>query len=239
MGEMIDDFAIGASAGMVAGALAGSALPGAGTVGGGLVGAVGGGIANTIRANAIRQGAMQGARLTGGYLARYGMFAGMAKPATGGYYAEFKDLKGEDGKPLLSDEAAKDYAVVAGALNAGIEMLDFGLIKDAFTGNVAKQTVKEIIATAQKQALAKEGIKSFFTNRASAIAKVSMAESGEEGLQSISDDLVHNQILQDTGDTTNRVYTATEIAQRALMSAGEALPGSYWFWCDICWSRWL
>lgn len=229
MGEMIDDFAIGASAGMVAGALAGSALPGAGTVGGGLVGAVGGGIANTIRANAIRQGAMQGAKLTGGYLARYGMFAGMAKPATGGYYAEFKDLKGEDGKPLLSDEAAQDYAVVAGALNAGIEMLDFGLIKDAFTGNVAKQTVKEIIATAQKQALAKEGIKSFFTNRASAIAKVSMAESGEEGLQSISDDLVHNQIMQDTGDTTNRVYTATEIAQRALMSAGEALPGAIGF----------
>ncbi|UVM84268.1 MAG: large polyvalent protein associated domain 23 protein [Bacteriophage sp.] len=229
MGEMIDDFAIGASAGMVAGALAGSALPGAGTVGGGLVGAVGGGIANTIRANAIRQGAMQGARLTGGYLARYGMFAGMAKPATGGYYAEFKDLKGEDGKPLLSDEAAQDYAVVAGALNAGIEMLDFGLIKDAFTGNVAKQTVKEIIATAQKQALAKEGIKSFFTNRASAIAKVSMAESGEEGLQSVSDDLVHNQIMQDTGDTTNRVYTATEIAQRALMSAGEALPGAIGF----------
>lgn len=229
MGEMIDDFAIGASAGMVAGALAGSALPGAGTVGGGLVGAVSGGIANTIRANAIRQGAMQGARLTGGYLARYGMFAGMAKPATGGYYAEFKDLKGEDGKPLLSDEAAKDYAVVAGALNAGIEMLDFGLIKDAFTGNVAKQTVKEIIATAQKQALAKESIKSFFTNRASAIAKVSMAESGEEGLQSVSDDLVHNQIMQDTGDTTNRVYTATEIAQRALMSAGEALPGAIGF----------
>lgn len=229
MGEMIDDFAIGASAGMVAGALAGSALPGAGTVGGGLVGAVGGGIANTIRANAIRQGAMQGARLTGGYLARYGMFAGMAKPATGGYYAEFKDLKDEDGKPLLSDEAAQDYAVVAGALNAGIEMLDFGLIKDAFTGNVAKQTVKEIIATAQKQALAKEGIKSFFTNRASAIAKVSMAESGEEGLQSVSDDLVHNQIMQDTGDTTNRVYTATEIAQRALMSAGEALPGAIGF----------
>ena len=229
MGEMIDDFAIGASAGMVAGALAGSAVPVIGNVGGGLVGAVGGGIANTIRANAIRQGAMQGARLTGGYLARYGMFAGMAKPATGGYYAEFKDLKGEDGKPLLSDEAAQDYAVVAGALNAGIEMLDFGLIKDAFTGNVAKQTVKEIIATAQKQALAKEGIKSFFTNRASAIAKVSMAESGEEGLQSISDDLVHNQIMQDTGDTTNRVYTATEIAQRALMSAGEALPGAIGF----------
>lgn len=229
MGEMIDDFAIGASAGMVAGALAGSAVPVIGNVGGSLAGAVGGGILNVIRTNTIRQGAMQGARLTGGYLARYGMFAGMAKPATGGYYAEFKDLKGEDGKPLLSDEAAQDYAVVAGALNAGIEMLDFGLIKDAFTGNVAKQTVKEIIATAQKQALAKEGIKSFFTNRASAIAKVSMAESGEEGLQSISDDLVHNQIMQDTGDTTNRVYTATEIAQRALMSAGEALPGAIGF----------
>lgn len=229
MGEMIDDFAIGASAGMVAGALAGSAVPVIGNVGGSLAGAVGGGILNVIRTNTIRQGAMQGAKLTGGYLARYGMFAGMAKPATGGYYAEFKDLKGEDGKPLLSDEAAQDYAVVAGALNAGIEMLDFGLIKDAFTGNVAKQTVKEIIATAQKQALAKEGIKSFFTNRANAIAKVSMAESGEEGLQSVSDDLVHNQIMQDTGDTTNRVYTATEIAQRALMSAGEALPGAIGF----------
>lgn len=229
VGEMANDFALGASAGMVAGAIAGSAVPGAGTVGGGLVGAVGGGIANTIRANAIRQGAIQGARLTSGYLAKFGMFAGMAKPTTGGYYAEFKDLTDENGKPLLSDEAAKDYAIVAGALNSGIEMLDFGLIKNAFTGNVAKQTMKEVIATAQKQALAKEGIKSFFINRASAIAKVSMAESGEEGLQSISDDLIHNQIMQDTGDTTNRVYTATEIAQRALMSAGEALPGAIGF----------
>lgn len=229
MGEMIDDFAIGASAGMVAGALAGSAVPVIGNVGGGLVGAVGGGIANTIRANAIRQGAMQGARLTGGYLARYGMFAGMAKPATGGYYAEFKDLKGEDGKPLLSDEAAQDYAVVAGALNAGIEMLDFGLIKNAFTGNAVQKTIKEIIATAQERALARESIKSFFVNRAKTIGQVTLAESGEEGLQSISDDLVRNQIIDDTGDTFNRSYSATEIVQRALLSAGEALPGALGF----------
>ena len=229
MGEMVNDFALGASAGMVAGAIAGSAVPGAGTVGGGLVGAVGGGIANTIRANAIRQGAIQGARLTSGYLARFGMFAGMAKPTTGGYYAEFKDLTDENGKPLLSDEAAKDYAIVAGALNSGIEMLDFGLIKNAFTGNAAQKTIKEIIATAQERALARESIKSFFANRAKAIGEVTLAESGEEGLQSISDDLVRNQIIDDTGDTFNRSYSATEIVQRALLSAGEALPGALGF----------
>lgn len=228
-GEMANDFAVGASAGMVAGAAAGSAVPVVGTVGGGVAGAITGGAANTLRGIAMRQGILKGARLLGGYGARLGMFEGMRQPVTGGYFAEFKDMKGADGKPLLTDEAAQDYAVVAGALNAGIEMLDFGMIKNAVTGNAAQKTIKEIIATAQQRALARESIKSFFVNRASAIGKVTLAESGEEGLQSISDDLVRNQIASDTGDTSIRSYTATEIAQRALLSVGEALPGALGF----------
>lgn len=228
-GQMANDFAIGASAGMVVGAAAGSAVPVVGTVGGGVAGAITGGAANTLRDIAIRQGVFKGARLLGGYGARLGMFEGMRQPVTGGYFAEFKDMKGADGKPLLTDEAAQDYAVVAGALNAGIEMLDFGMIKNAVTGNAAQKTIKEIIATAQQRALARESIKSFFVNRASAIGKVTLAESGEEGLQSISDDLVRNQIVSDTGDTSLRSYTATEIAQRALLNVGEALPGALGF----------
>lgn len=217
-GQMATDFAEGA----IVGAVAGAAVGGVGAV----PGAIGTGLTNAARAYAMREAAISGARLMSGYAARYGMFEGMYKPETGGYFAQYKDMKDENGKPLLSDDAAKEYAKVAGALNSGIEMANFEVVKNALVGSVYKDTVKEIVSRAQSQAAASEAIKDFLKNRAASIYEVTASETLEEGLQSVSDDLVHNQIEIDTGDKSNQVFTAKDIAAHAVSSMGQALPGA-------------
>lgn len=219
--QAANDFAIGA----LAGAAAGAALGGVGAV----PGAIGAGLTNAARAYAMRQAVITGARVMGGYAARYGMFEGMYEPETGGYFAQFKNMKGKDGKSLLSDDAAQDYAKVAGALNSGIEMGNLEVVKKALVGNVYKDTVKDIISRAQSQAVASQAIKDFLKTRAASVYGVAASETVEEGLQSVSDDIVHNQIEADTGDTTNKVFTAKDIAAHAISQMGQALPGAIGF----------
>lgn len=220
-GEMGRDFAIGAAAGAVAGA----ALGGIGAA----PGALGSGLANATRSYLMRQAAINGAKLMAGYAGRYGMFAGMARPEMGGYFAQFKDMKDKDGKPLLSDDAAEKYAATAGVLNAGIEMLNFEVAKNAIFGNVFKDAVKGIVDGVQSDAANSAAIKSFFKNRAASLLEVTGSESAENGLQSVSDDIVHNQIEADTGDKSNKIFTAKDIAAHAVEQMGEALPGAFGF----------
>lgn len=220
-GEMGRDFAIGAAAGAVAGA----ALGGIGAA----PGALGSGLANATRSYLMRQAAINGAKLMAGYAGRYGMFAGMARPEMGSYFAQFKDMKDKDGKPLLSDDAAEKYAATAGVLNAGIEMLNFEVAKNAIFGNVFKDAVKGIVDGVQSDATTSAAIKNFFKNRAASLLEVTGSESAENGLQSVSDDIIHNQIEADTGDKSNKIFTAKDIAAHAVEQMGEALPGAFGF----------
>lgn len=216
-----------------AGAGAGSVLPGVGTAAGALAGSATGvtRFAYLFLSNLARYSS--GAsfiRTMGESGAKLGMLEGMRRPTVGQDYAEYKEMKDAEGNPLLTDEQAKDYATVAGTLNAGIEMANFGVALRALKGAPhTHKMITDIIKGATERQTAQESLRLFAMDRGADILKVTTSEAGEEGLQSISDDLVHNKIEADTGDTSNGVYSFRDIAARGLQSSLEALPASFGF----------
>ena len=231
--EAGQDAAAWTLAASAAGAGAGSVLPGAGTAAGALAGGATGAtrFAYLFLSNLARYSSGASfARTMGETGAKLGMLEGMRRPTVGQDYAEYKEMEDAEGNPLLTDEQAKDYATVAGTLNAGIEMANFGIALRALKG--APHTHKllaDIIKGATERQTAQESLRLFAMDRGADVLKVTASEAGEEGLQSISDDLVHNKIEADTGDTSNGVYSFRDIAARGLQSSLEALPASFGF----------
>lgn len=231
--EAGQDAAAWTLAASAAGAGAGSVLPGAGTAAGALAGGVTGAtrFAYLFLSNLARYSSGASfARTMGETGAKLGMLEGMRRPTVGQDYAEYKEMEDAEGNPLLTDEQAKDYATVAGTLNAGIEMANFGIALRALKG--APHTHKmlaDIIKGATERQTAQESLRLFAMDRGADVLKVTASEAGEEGLQSVSDDLVHNKIEADTGDTSNGVYSFRDIAARGLQSSLEALPASFGF----------
>lgn len=231
--EAGQDAAAWTLAASAAGAGAGSVLPGVGTAAGALAGGATGAtrFAYLFLSNLARYSS--GAPFTrtmGETGAKLGMLEGMRRPTVGQDYAEYKEMEDAEGNPLLTDEQAKDYATVAGTLNAGIEMANFGVALRALKG--APHTHKmlaDIIKGATERQTAQESLRLFAMDRGADVLKVTASEAGEEGLQSVSDDLVHNKIEADTGDTSNGVYSFRDIAARGLQSSLEALPASFGF----------
>lgn len=216
-----------------AGAGAGSVLPGVGTAAGALAGSATGvtRFAYLFLSNLARYSS--GAsfiRTMGESGAKLGMLEGMRRPTVGQDYAEYREMKDAEGHPLLTDEQAKDYATVAGTLNAGIEMANFGVALRALKGAPhTHKMITDIIKGATERQTAQESLRLFAMDRGADILKVTASEAGEEGLQSISDDIVHNKIEADTGDTSNGIYSFRDIAARGLQSSIEALPASFGF----------
>lgn len=231
--EAGQDAAAWTLAASAAGAGAGSVLPGAGTAAGALAGGVTGAtrFAYLFLSNLARYSSGASfARTMGETGAKLGMLEGMRRPTVGQDYAEYKEMEDAEGNPLLTDAQAKDYATVAGTLNAGIEMANFGIALRALKG--APHTHKmlaDIIKGATERQTAQESLRLFAMDRGADVLKVTASEAGEEGLQSVSDDLVHNKIEADTGDTSNGVYSFRDIAARGLQSSLEALPASFGF----------
>lgn len=228
--EGVRDGAIFAAAAMPAGAAAGSAAGGVGAVPGAALGAAGGfatGMARSLLARATTR-ELASAALGAGF--RTGMFNGMAMPEIGSRFADYKDMKDENGDQLLTDNQARGYAALAGYANAGIEMANFGVVTKALKGTPhASKVFGDIIEQTGARLTAREAAKDAILSRAADTFKVAASETAEEGLQSISDDLVHNRMEADTGDTTNKVYSWKDIAGHAFVSMAEALPASLGF----------
>ncbi|WP_302489784.1 LPD23 domain-containing protein [uncultured Mitsuokella sp.] len=222
----------------IAGAMAGSAAGPLGAGGGALVGGTGSvltGFARSLAGQAARRQLVINALRRG---AQVGAFTGMAKPESGSRYDDLGELRDKDGNPLLTDNQIRGWTALAGGgLNAGIEMMNFGMITKALSGaphakkvfgdilenTGARLTRRESILNGTKEIL--NGMK----ENAGDILKITASEAGEEGLQSISDDMIHNGIEWATGDTSNHVYSAGEILGRAAGSSIQAIPGSLGF----------
>ena len=231
MVEGARDASVAATAAMLAGAAAGSTVaPGIGTAGGAVAGMIGGaavGFGRSLITNTARR-QLASAALQAGF--QTGMFTGMLRPEVGQRYAEYKEMKDKDGNPLLTDNQARGWAFLGGTANAGIEMANFGVVTKALAGAPhAKRVFGDIIEQFGAGLTAREAFTNMLKDRAADIAKVTLSESGEEGLQSISDDLIHNQIEFSTGDTSNKVYSFGDIAGHAFMSFAQSLPASFGF----------
>lgn len=190
-------------------AVVGGAMAGIGALGGG-VGAAPAGLAGA------------------GYGFRYGMFMGMYRPEAGARYAENLNRKDAKGNRLLSDEEARYYAMLGGTLNAGIEMANIGTIKElVLGGKTGEAALKEIISRSTMKAAARQETKSFMRERAGVAFETILEESAEEGVQAVSDDLIHNSIAEakNIGDK----MSVGEIIADGVESFVDAIPTSIGF----------
>lgn len=213
-----------------ASAAAGSVATPIGAAVGGTVGAAGGfayGLGRGFLAQVARRELIAAAAGTG---LRLGAFTGMARPEIGSRFAEYKELKDENGNPLLTENQAAGWAMLGGSLNAGIELANFGIVTRALTGAPhARKVFGDIIERTGSMVLTREKILNTLKDRTGDVLKITASEAGEEGLQSISDDMVHNGMEWSTGDTSNKIYGPGEILERAGKSTLQAIPGSLGF----------
>lgn len=213
-----------------ASAAAGSVATPIGAAVGGTVGAAGGfvyGLGRGFLAQVARRELIAAAAGTG---LRLGAFTGMARPEIGSRFAEYKELKDENGNPLLTENQAAGWAMLGGSLNAGIELANFGVVTRALAGAPhARKVFGNIIEQTGSRMLTREKILNTLKDRTGDVLKITVSEAGEEGLQSISDDMVHNGMEWSTGDTSNKIYGPGEILERAGKSTLQAIPGSLGF----------
>lgn len=213
-----------------ASAAAGSVATPIGAAVGGTVGAAGGfvyGLGRGFLAQVARRELIAAAVGTG---LRLGAFTGMARPEIGSRFAEYKELKDENGNPLLTENQAAGWAMLGGSLNAGIELANFGVVTRALAGAPhARKVFGDIIEQTGSRMLTREKILNTLKDRTGDVLKITASEAGEEGLQSISDDMVHNGMEWSTGDTSNKIYGPGEILERAGKSTLQAIPGSLGF----------
>lgn len=213
-----------------ASAAAGSVATPIGAAAGGTVGAAGGfvyGLGRSFLAQVARRELIAAAAGTG---LRLGAFTGMARPEIGSRFAEYKDLKDENGNPLLTENQAAGWAMLGGSLNAGIELANFGVVTRALAGAPhARKVFGDIIEQTGSRMLTREKVLNALKDRTGDVLKITASEAGEEGLQSISDDMVHNGMEWSTGDTSNKIYGPGEILERAGKSTLQAIPGSLGF----------
>jgi hypothetical protein len=213
-----------------ASAAAGSVATPIGAAAGGTVGAAGGfvyGLGRSFLAQVARRELIAAAAGTG---LRLGAFTGMARPEIGSRFAEYKDLKDENGNPLLTENQAAGWAMLGGSLNAGIELANFGVVTRALAGAPhARKVFGDIIEQTGSRMLTREKVLNTLKDRTGDIFKITASEAGEEGLQSISDDMVHNGMEWSTGDTSNKIYGPGDIIERAGKSTLQAIPGSLGF----------
>ena len=218
--EGIRDGLIMADATAAVTAAAGTAIePGGGTLIGGVGGAGVGFAVGTIRSMSARTGIITAARATfanasrnqliraaAGAGMREGMFEGMRRPETGERYAEYRAMKDVDGNPLNTDDQARAYALVGGAINPAIEMMNFGLVTKPLRGlnllgkegadGYAEKAIRGIVDQAKYDIGKRESVAAFAKNQIKDALKIAGTESAEESAQSLSDDLIHNSILR-------------------------------------------
>lgn len=213
-----------------ASAAAGSVATPIGAAAGGTVGAAGGfvyGLGRGFLAQVARRELIAAAAGTG---LRLGAFTGMARPEIGSRFAEYKELKDENGNPLLTENQAAGWAMLGGSLNAGIELANFGVVTRALAGAPhARKVFGDIIEQTGSRMLTREKVLNALKDRTGDVFKITASEAGEEGLQSISDDMVHNGMEWSTGDTSNKIYGPGDILGRAGKSTLQSIPGSLGF----------
>jgi len=244
--EMLESIRVGVRDGLItaeAAAAMGAALgtgiePGGGTLLGGAVGAAGGFVAGTMRSVIMRATQRQLVKAGMGAGMRVGMFEGMRRPETGARYAEYGEMKDKDGNPLLTDNDRRLYAALGGAVNPGIEMTNFGIAAKPLVrgvnalgkGGYAETAIKGVVNAAKYDVAKRESISAFAKSQVKDTLKIAATESLEEGAQSLSDDLIHNRIVNASdGRAADKAYSLSDMAANALVSSVEAFPAGLGF----------
>lgn len=244
--EMLEFIRVGVRDGLItaeAAALMGAALgtgiePGGGTLVGGALGAAGGFAVGAARSVITRASQRQLVKAGFGAGMRVGMFEGMRRPETGARYAEYGEMKDKDGNPLLTDNDRRLYAALGGAANAGIELANLGIAAKPLVRGVnalgksgyAETAIKGVVDAAKYDVAKREFVTAFAKSQVKDTLKIAATESLEEGAQSLSDDLIHNRIVNASdGRAADKAYSLGDMAANALVSSVEAFPAGLGF----------
>lgn len=169
--------------------------------------------------------AMTAAITSAGIGVRSGMVYDMFLNSAGRYYNEYSEMKQQDGRPLLKKSEARTFAAIAAGLETGIEFWNYGEIMNLLGASYKREIMSIVAKVNGDQNIIKAGLRDFFKERGSAVAKAVMTETAEEAVQDISDKAVHNAIITYAPHAADRKYTGTEFARGALEASTEALPG--------------
>ena len=244
--EMLESVRVGVRDGLItaeAAAAMGAALgtgiePGGGTLAGGALGAAGGFAVGAARSMITRASQRQLVKAGMSAGMRVGMFEGIRRPETGARYAEYGEMKDKYGNPLLTDNDRRLYAALGGAANAGIELANFGIAAKPLVRGVnalgksgyAETAIKGVVDAAKYDVAKRESVTAFAKSQVKDTLKIAATESLEEGAQSLSDDLIHNRIVNASdGRAADKVYSLNDMAANALVSSVEAFPAGLGF----------
>lgn len=257
--EMLDSIREGGAwawAGMIASGAAGTAVePGGGTAVLGAAGGVVGFLRGVFGAAARREGGRAAIRTMFGAAARReagrtalrdaslwglkgGTFYGMAKPEAGRRFLEYSEMTDTDGNPLMTDAEARDRAALGGALNAGIELWNAGMLLKPLTRfagkagaqGIEKAAIEGIVNRAKYDLGKRESVAVFAKDQVKDVLKIAATETAEESAQSVSDDLIHNYIVASAdGRAAEAYYSFADITAHAAVAGAEAVPAALGF----------
>lgn len=196
----------------------GTQLGAAGALYSGAVGAAAGGVGAV-------PGAIAGASTGFAWGMRVGYFEGSYNEMVGSNYLELRSERNADGTYKYSMDQARSIAAAQALASAGIETFTFGKVTQAL-GNakgVFAREVKDIV----KNATSKEAGYYALLDWSKNVAKVTFEESKEEGLQSISDDLIRNAGDLIFGKAISN--SGKDILKNAFENFSEAVPASAGF----------
>ena len=257
--EMLDSIREGGAwawAGMIASGAAGTAVePGGGTAVLGAAGGVVGFLRGVFGAAARREGGRAAIRTMFGAAAwreagrtalrdaslwglKGGTFYGMAKPEAGRRFLEYSEMTDTDGNPLMTDAEAKNRAALGGALNAGIELWNAGMLLKPLTRfagkagaqGIEKAAIEGIVNRAKYDLGKRESVAVFAKDQVKDVLKIAATETAEESAQSVSDDLIHNYIVASAdGRAAEAYYSFADITAHAAVAGAEAVPAALGF----------
>lgn len=216
-------------------ATAGTAVGGpAGTVAGGAAGAVGGFTsgfaAGVLRSALIRSAVKELAKTTLKGAFKKGMSYGMLRTEAGQGYAEYGELKDENGNPALSEGARTVLSLLRGAVYTKLEMGNTDSIMKTFSGAPhAGKVFSSIIGDNTRRLAAKEEISRLAREKAADMFKITLSESAEEAAQTAAGDVIHNAAVAYSGALNNEFYSINDIGAHAFTSFAESLPASMGF----------
>ena len=148
----------------------------------------------------------------------------MAAEIIGNKYADYQSMQTKDGKRLLTDKEAKVYAIIDGSIETGIEFWNYKNVMSAIGGK-DKAAIEGIVKANKGN---KEGIMLSLKDRMAkmwaASIKSSSGELIEESTQQIDNDFWHNVVVATHDNAKDKLYSISEMKDRAIGAAVEAIP---------------
>lgn len=209
---------------MLRGIINGQRMGAIGAGAGAIIGALGGGSATL--GVGVAPAAIAGARIGYSIGSRVGMAQDMANEIAGNNYLDFIKYKDKNGNQLLTDTQARAYALGAAYIETGIELSNVDKILDVAKTPANERAIKAIIQAAKNSTEARAMIAAAVKNGLKNIGEVALSESGEEGVQEVSNRIISNIMASYNPGGDIPTYSAVDIIKGGAQAMWQSIPAS-------------